>query len=522
MKTLILDNYDSFTFNLYQEIGRLGGNPIVERNDALSIHDVRRLNLTHIVISAGPGNPYTQRDIGISEELIRFARERGMPLLGVCLGHQILGKYFGAQVTRAPSAFHGKASRIHLTKESKLFAGIADGFEAMRYHSLCVEPQTIPSHLHVTAMTDDGVVMAMEHEVFPFYGVQFHPESIGTPSGKCILSNFLSLSSTSNQRTMNSSLDNLLEILFSETTHEDHRKEAFDAFVRIPITPTVLYRAATILRARMIPVNLRGRALDTCGTGGSGKKTLNTSTLTAFLVAACGGRVAKHGNRSSTGNCGSFDLLEHLGVNILLLPDEEERIFSALGIAFLFAPLHHPALRLVASLRKQHGKKTMFNLLGPLCNPASACRQLLGVGNVEEARILSDTLALLGSEKSFVVSGMDGLDEVSPCAPTLVHEIPSGYTSYFLPSDVGLPASDSSHIEGGTPLENVEIFLALAQGGGTEPQRRLALLNAAHGVLLAGLCTTLSDAYALARDTLLAGSVRDLFLRYRTLSNAPL
>ena len=195
MKTLILDNYDSFTFNLYQEIGALGGDPDVARNDAISIDDVVRSGFTHIVISPGPGNPYTQRDIGISEELIDYASARSIPLLGVCLGHQVLGKHFGATVSRAPDPFHGKASMIRITHESPLFAGIDQEFTAMRYHSLRVEEATIPTELRVTAISSDGVVMAMQHRDLPLFGVQFHPESIGTPCGKDILKNFLSIPS---------------------------------------------------------------------------------------------------------------------------------------------------------------------------------------------------------------------------------------------------------------------------------------------------------------------------------------
>lgn len=518
MKTLILDNYDSFTFNLYQEIGALGGNPVVERNDAVTVDDIRRLGITHIVIGPGPGNPYTKRDIGISEELIDFAEQEKMPLLGVCLGHQVLGKHFGATVSRAPSVFHGKSSRVHVKNGGKLFKGVRDGFDAMRYHSLRVEEGTIPSDFHITAITDDGVVMAMEHVTLPLYGVQFHPESIGTPSGKHILKNFLSLPAAGVSAVQNESVEDLLELLLTETVSEEQRKEAFDAFVALPVASHTLYEAARVLRSKMIPAELPGALLDTCGTGGSGKKTINTSTLTAFLVASCGGKVAKHGNRSASGNCGSFDLLEHLGVNILLSVEGERRIFDELGIAFLFAPLHHPALRFVAPLRKQYGRKTLFNLLGPLCNPASVQRQLLGTGTAAQARMLGDTLKLLGTERSFVVAGMDGLDEISACAPTVVYEVPSGDTSYFIPSDLGLPVSHPAQIEGGTPEENVEIFLELAQGRGVEPHRRLILLNAAHAILLAGLSRSLPEAYGLAREHLLSGKVYDLFLKYKKLS----
>ncbi len=194
MKTLILDNYDSFTFNLFQETGALGGNPIVVRNDAVSIDDVRDLKITHVIIGPGPGNPYTPRDTGISEELLDFCKENHVPLLGVCLGHQILGKYFGATVSRAPSVCHGKASQMHVREESRIFDGLARIFPAMRYHSLCVEEDSIPADLRVTAMSDDNVVMAMEHRSLPLFGVQFHPESIGTPCGNALLRNFLAVS----------------------------------------------------------------------------------------------------------------------------------------------------------------------------------------------------------------------------------------------------------------------------------------------------------------------------------------
>ena len=193
MKTLILDNYDSFTFNLYQEVGALGGNPVVERNDALTMDDIRALNVTHIIIGPGPGNPLTPRDIGISRKLITFAVDQGIPLLGVCLGHQILGVHFGATVSRAPMLCHGKASDVSVTENSKLFSGMTANFPAMRYHSLHVEPETIPNDIKVTALSDDDVVMAMEHREHPLFGVQFHPESIGTPCGRDLLRNFLTL-----------------------------------------------------------------------------------------------------------------------------------------------------------------------------------------------------------------------------------------------------------------------------------------------------------------------------------------
>jgi anthranilate synthase component 2 len=190
MKTLLLDNYDSFTFNLYQEIGELGGNPVVHRNDKISLAEVEAGQYTHIIIGPGPGNPSTPRDIGISNLLIQFAVKQSIPLFGVCLGHQILGQYFGGDIVKAQELFHGKPSMLSfLEPRSVLFSGLPSSIEAMRYHSLCVENLKEP--LRKTAETNDGVLMAMEHMSLPLYGVQFHPESIGTPDGKAIVGNFL-------------------------------------------------------------------------------------------------------------------------------------------------------------------------------------------------------------------------------------------------------------------------------------------------------------------------------------------
>ena len=193
MSTLILDNYDSFTFNLYQEVGMLGGKPEVIRNDKIDIPTIAAKKFTHLIISPGPGNPSVARDIGISEALIDFAIAGRIPLLGVCLGHQIIGKHFGGSIVRCKSPFHGKASMISLSENSGiLFKGLPQSFSAMRYHSLCVE--NLPACLKPTAKADDdGTLMAMEHVKHRIYGVQFHPESIGTPDGMTILKNFLAL-----------------------------------------------------------------------------------------------------------------------------------------------------------------------------------------------------------------------------------------------------------------------------------------------------------------------------------------
>jgi anthranilate synthase/aminodeoxychorismate synthase-like glutamine amidotransferase len=189
---LVLDNYDSFTYNLVQYAGELGAEPVVYRNDVLSVEAILDLHPTAIVVSPGPCTP---REAGISVPLIRAAAGR-VPVLGVCLGHQAIGEAFGGRVIRADRLMHGKATPVTHTGHP-LFAGIAAPFEAMRYHSLVVSPEGLPAQLEVTAWSDDRAagseIMALCHRSLPVYVVQFHPESVGTAPGKRLLANFLAL-----------------------------------------------------------------------------------------------------------------------------------------------------------------------------------------------------------------------------------------------------------------------------------------------------------------------------------------
>lgn len=185
---LVIDNYDSFTYNLVQYLGELGATLTVVRNDQISVEDVRRMKPEKVVISPGPCTP---KEAGVSVELIK-SLHREIPILGVCLGHQAIGEAFGGKVVKAPSIVHGKTSAIHHTGEG-IFNGLPMPFTATRYHSLVVEKDTLPPELNVTAWTDDGVIMGVQHKTSKTYGVQFHPESIATRHGKELLKNFLSL-----------------------------------------------------------------------------------------------------------------------------------------------------------------------------------------------------------------------------------------------------------------------------------------------------------------------------------------
>jgi anthranilate synthase/aminodeoxychorismate synthase-like glutamine amidotransferase len=186
---LVIDNYDSFTYNLVQQMGEFGADLCVIRNDQIKLNEIRALNPSHIVISPGPGDP---DDSGVSLDVLRELSGE-VPILGVCLGHQAIGQVFGGVVKRAPRLMHGKTSMIQHTGDA-MFDGLPNPFEATRYHSLIVERETLPDSLLITAETAEGEIMGLRHREFPVYGVQFHPESILTTYGPRILQNFLSVS----------------------------------------------------------------------------------------------------------------------------------------------------------------------------------------------------------------------------------------------------------------------------------------------------------------------------------------
>jgi anthranilate synthase component 2 len=196
MRLLIIDNYDSFTYNLVHFLGELGASPTVRRNDRISLDEIAAMAPEAIVLSPGPCTP---NEAGICLSLIRrFAPTT--PILGVCLGHQAIGQAMGGEVVRAPELMHGKTSRINHTGRG-VFRGLNSGFEATRYHSLTVNPDALPASLEVTATTDDGIIMGLMHRRYPLHGVQFHPESIASENGHAILQNFLNLGRDFNLRS---------------------------------------------------------------------------------------------------------------------------------------------------------------------------------------------------------------------------------------------------------------------------------------------------------------------------------
>ncbi|MBC7237412.1 MAG: anthranilate phosphoribosyltransferase, partial [Chloroflexi bacterium] len=445
---IVIDNYDSFTYNLVQYLGELGAEPWVFRNDRVTVGELASMHPTHIVISPGPGTP--ERDAGITNQVIRRFHGQ-VPILGVCLGHQCIAHTFGGRVGRAPRLMHGKTSRIIHTGDP-LFAGIPASFEATRYHSLIVE-EPLPDVLEVLARTPEGEIMALRHREAPTYGVQFHPESILTQGGKRLLQNFLRITqvgaivSLAGTTAPSPSIDLPTAIeraLQREHLSTDEAEAVMNRIMLGEATPAQIGAFLAALRAKGETVPeitgfaraMRNHAtrvtptrrplIDTCGTGGDGAHTFNISTTSALVVAGAGVAVAKHGNRSVSSRCGSADVLMALGVNLNLPPEKIAACIDEVGFGFLFAPALHPAMKHAIGPRREMGVRTVFNILGPLTNPAGASVQIIGVYHPDLVETLAGVLRDLGSEAAFVVNSFDGLDELSLAGPNTIAALHKG------------------------------------------------------------------------------------------------
>ena len=243
---------------------------------------------------------------------------------------------------------------------------------------------------------------------------------------------------------------------------------------------------ARVMREMALRVDGDGKLVDTVGTGGDGKNTFNISTATAFIAAGAGLKVAKHGNRAASGSCGSADVLEALGVQIELSPEAVARCINKVGVGFMFAPAFHPAMRHAGPVRREIGIRTVFNILGPLTNPAGAQTQLLGVAFPELGGIMAEVLGLLGSHHAMIVHGAGGLDEISLSGDTSVWEVRGGQVEEWTlrVEDTGLPKTPIEAIRGGSKEENAATMRRLFQGE-QGPVRNMVLLNSA-GVLMVG------------------------------------
>jgi len=287
--------------------------------------------------------------------------------------------------------------------------------------------------------------------------------------------------------------------------------------------PAEIVGLARTMRARSTKLSRSFAPLfDTCGTGGDKAHTFNVSTIAALVLAACGVRVAKHGNRSVSSRCGSADLFESMGVNITASPEIVERCLEETGIAFFFAPTFHPSMRHAAPTRRDLGIRTAFNLLGPLTNPAGASRQLVGVPRPELTELVARSLAMLGAERAWVVHGADGLDEISTTGYTKVSECRDGAvnTFYVHPSDFMLPKAQPQALKGGDVSENAQIARRILAGERGAP-RDIVLLNAGVSMLIAGVESTVTEGIARAAAAIDEGRAAAVLEKLAQMSHAP-
>ncbi len=274
--------------------------------------------------------------------------------------------------------------------------------------------------------------------------------------------------------------------------------------------PQEIVGLARAMRDHAVPISRTyDNVIDTCGTGGDRSGTFNISSCAAIVVAACGVRVAKHGNRSASSRTGGADVYEAMGIRITAPPAVVERCLAEAGIGFFFAPTFHPSMRHAAPVRRELGVRTAFNLLGPLTNPAGARRQIVGVSRPEFTELLARALLLLGTERAWVVHGADGIDELTTAGYTKISECHDGTvnTFYLHPADVGLPKAPTSALAGGDAAANAAIVRSVIEGA-AGPPRDVVLLNAGAALFVAGAATSVQDGIRQAASAIDQGAAR--------------
>ncbi len=529
---LIIDNYDSFSYNLYQLIGEINPDIKIIRNDEMTCKEIEELKPDYIVLSPGPGKP---KDAGITIEAVNYFKGK-VPILGVCLGHQSICEAFGATVTYAKKLMHGKQSLIKVDKDAAIFKNIElkdnDSLTVGRYHSLAAATENFPEELKVIAKTHDGEIMAVKHKKYEIYGLQFHPESILTPDGKKMISNFFDIKK-GGSNMINEALvklangENLSHEMVAEVMDEIMTGNASDAQIASYLTAmhikgeTIeeITASAEIMRKHALNVEHSMDVIDIVGTGGDCAHTINISTIAAVIAAAGGATVAKHGNRAASSKCGTADVLEALGVNISADGDTIQKLINDTNICFLFAQKYHSAMKYVGKVRKEIKIPTIFNILGPIANPARANLQLLGVYDESLVEPICNVLKNLGLKRAMVVYGQDKLDEISISAPTTICELNDGkVTKYIItPELYGLESGKKEELVGGDPKENAEYAIKILKGEIKGAKRNAVVINAAAALHIANEIT-MEEGVKLAEELIDSGKAYEKLQELITVS----
>ncbi len=516
---VILDNFDSFTYNLVDEFRSKNFPVKIFRNSIAAetiFAEISKTKNPILVISPGPGTP---SEAGCLMKLISLCH-RKIPMLGICLGHQAICQFYGAKIVPAEELVHGKASQIDHAGTPP-FDGIPTPIAFARYHSLVATK--IPPSLEVIASAN-RVAMAVRNKADKVVAFQFHPESIMSPAGAALLENSIKFLTESDGGVP---ATEFLEKLYGNEKISAEDTEAFFAQV---VRGNV---DSQLLSAALVAMKIRGetseeiagaaRALlkdavafprpnyefcDIVGTGGDGVGSINISTTAALLAANSGVKIAKHGNRSVSSKSGASDVLAALGVKLEISPEAARACLDEVGICFLFAPVYHKGFKFAAPVRQALKTRTIFNVLGPLINPARPSFSLLGVYAPELTRPIAETLKNLGYKKAFVVHGA-GTDEIAVHGKTKIAELRGNgeIAEYEIaPEDFGLKTFSLEEIRGGNPAENCEITKKILRGNGTEAQNSVVALNAAPLFLMNGDAKNLKEGVELALKKLASGT----------------
>ena len=398
----------------------------------------------------------------------------------------------------------------------------------MRYHSLAVERETLPDCFEISAESEDGEIMGLRHRTMPIESLQYHPESIGTPLGIRQLENFLAMATGSKiRRSLPFSARRavLADALDGKNPDEDEAEGFFSAILagdvdepelaafltalaRNPVGENELSGAARAMREAGVKIDLGDvDAVDIVGTGGDGAGTFNVSTAAAFVAAGAGVPIAKHGNVASTSACGSADVLRELGYNLSANADTIAECVAEIGIGFLFARELHPAMRFAAAVRRTLSFRTVFNLLGPLTNPAGVKRHVIGVPQDRLAPVFACTLARLGSTRAYIVSGEGGLDEISPSGFTFVSALEGGTVKNRLLDAGGEYGArfPLEAVKGGDAKANARLLASVLDGTDRGAYRAAAIENAAAAIMAGEKAATYAEALALAAESIDSG-----------------
>ena len=519
---LVIDNYDSFTFNVVQALECATTEEIrVVRNNEATIEQLVAMEPSKLIVSPGPGNP---SGAGVSVEAIKtFAGK--IPILGICLGHQAIGEAFGAKIVGAKFIKHGIVEEIDLDGRG-IFRTIGKTAKFTRYHSLVIDEATLPADFEVTARAKDGDIMGIRHKTMPIEGVQFHPESIASQCCMELFKAFL------NYRRDNLPVSEYLRQLIDEKKPLSQEQASLfmenltDGTMDEKATASILTAMAArglptademtgcagALLKKKTPFPLENKAGDTgsgsgtglaeiVGTGGDGKGSFNISSLSALVAASCGQGVAKHGNRAVSSKSGAADFFENLGIKIMAEPEKTASLVQKTGFGFLMAPVYHAAMRFAAPVRKSLGIKTIFNVLGPLLNPANAEYEVLGVYSADLMEDYARAAKALGAKRVMVIHSRDGFDEISPCEPTDVYQINDDGREYryvIEPKKFGIIGASEEELEGGSGADNAKLAMEVLNGGGRATIKAAVGLNAGAVLYLSGKAKTLRDGYDMA------------------------